>query len=312
MLKTKIKSDMKHLILFISLFSLFVSCTKSKADTKANQDRSIPTEMQQSPNQTMTLNEESKGNGQQDAWKRFAETCIDLSKIENDAVGSNLDREKLDKNKIELIEISEQEMSKLKKHVAHSSKLVSNETDSSFVLIINGNNWTFNKEPDEQVFNYGEDRAGLSWYEYIAYYPDQKMHIVRSINVSGDIHSFADIYLIDKNTGKLFLLPTFGDYNGGTPVVSPDGKYMVNIDTNWDDDLGYIDYVQVLKMHQDEKGNISSVDLYRITDHYKYGLDFKELVWIDKNKFLVKAQQQKWENEKNVGQNNYYICEIPE
>lgn len=185
-----------------------------------------------------------------------------------------------DAGKLDFISTTEDEF-KSKNRNTTMSALLSQETDSTFSFVINDSIWNFKKEPN---IGYGEVRANTNWSEYIGYFPDLKMQAVRSCSVSGDLHTFANIFMIHENTGKIYYLASEADYCSGTPVFSPNRKYMIFEDNMWDENGGYLNYFKIFKVKEGENFDLQ---LSYVSNYFEYAVD--SLFWTSDNEIIIKT-----------------------
>ncbi|MCD7936415.1 MAG: hypothetical protein LUG98_06105 [Tannerellaceae bacterium] len=147
------------------------------------------------------------------------------------------------------------------------------------------------------------------WTEYVGYYPDMHLHAVRSCSVSGDLHGFADLFLVDAQTGLSYFLAGDGDYNNGVPAFSPDYKYMAFIDTDYDYEAGYVPKVKVFRVHSKD----SPENLFSFFNETEFvDMDLANIVWINETEFLVAQMEVEWEDEKRIDiPVSYYKVSLP-
>jgi len=183
------------------------------------------------------------------------------------------------------------------------SSLLTLDTDSCFAFEVGGNELLFRKEPD---LEYGEARAGQRWSEYIGYHSPLKLQSVRSCSVSGDLHGFADVFLVHNQSSAIYLICHNADYCSGTPVFSPSNKYMaIACDVYIDD---YFNYLMIVKVNEAADSG-SYLTYYNETIPFEP--DPKRIIWVNDHELLIEAHDQEWHNGEQVEVLYFYKVVLP-
>jgi len=188
-----------------------------------------------------------------------------------------------------ITEITEEEFLK---HDTAYTKLIKEEirqTDSLFFLTIEGKDIPFKKETN---FDYGINRAGESWYEYVGYFPDLGMYGILDVSVSQDLHGFSDFLFIDKNSRYKYRLLPMGDGFEDAPLLSPLNKYMVYFynDVFSTNDVSYL---RILKIND---RNIPTIYMVRHSEIDNLDFFIESLNWVTDNILIAKVFKEEVEN----------------
>lgn len=275
--------------LYISLLFLLISCG-TKQDSNNKEENNILTYSDSIPLYT------GEEQPEEDSDNGYVYINVDMDSTIIRIRPDNSTGFKTEK--ITMLPISKEEYEKHEPTYIEKDSLLIQDSDSSFSFKVKEEVWNFKKEPKHE---YGKTRANKRWSEYIGYYPDLKLHAVRSCSVSGDLHGFAHVYIIEEETASIYYIVNGGDYADGTPVFSPNNKYMAMSDNTWDEDKGWMNFFTIFKVNE----NPSLLFSY-FNESDVFDFSPQEIIWIDDNEFVIKGYIQKWIDDQNIEEFVYY------
>lgn len=132
---------------------------------------------------------------------------------------------------------------------------------------------------------YRAHKAGHWGTEYLAYYPDLKLHAVDVRNTSEGL-GFGALVMIDSLTGRSVAVASQGDGAASLPVPSTDLKHMVYYyNYMYDKDQSVLTVVSINENKREEwNGFMQDVSIYQSRDWR-----VKEIRWIDPQNLILQV-----------------------